>query len=72
LWSKNPERWQWIGWREWSCSFWKDKFYYQLFQKGIIFGVLPTSENLGLSQIFLVADDGEWSSRVSNSVEAPM
>ena len=70
LWAKNPEQWRWIGWREWSCPFYKDKFYYQIFENGIIIGVLPTSENLGSSQTFIVANSGEWSSSIS-SVEAP-
>jgi len=72
LWSKNPDQWKWIGWREWSC-FWalKDKFYYQEFENGIIFEVFPTGGIASESQIFTVANNGEWSSRLSSSVGAP-
>ncbi len=62
LWSENLDQWKWIGWREWSCPFSMDTFYYQIFESGIIFGVLPTSETLGSSQIFMVLNSGEWSS----------
>jgi hypothetical protein len=71
LWSQNPEQWKWIGWREWSCPFVLEKFYYQRFENGIIFGVLPTSETLGLSQIFAYANTGDWKSTLSEPVEAP-
>jgi hypothetical protein len=71
LWAQNPDQWKWIGWREWSCPFVLDNFYYQKFEKGIIIGVLPTSETLGQSQIFAYADTGEWNSTISETVEAP-
>jgi hypothetical protein len=61
LWDQKPDQWKWIGWREWSCPFTLEKFYYQKFESGIIFGVLPTSESLGSSQIIVVVDDGKWS-----------
>jgi hypothetical protein len=61
-WAANPDQFKWIGWREWSCPFTLDKFYYQTFQNGIIFGVLPTNETLGSSQIFTFLNTGEWSS----------
>ena len=69
-WFKSPEQWKWVGWREWSCSFWKDTFYYQVFENGIIVGVLPTSEILGYGQIFVVLNNGEWFSKVS-SIDPP-
>jgi hypothetical protein len=71
LWSQNPDQWKWIGWREWSCPFVLKKFYYQRFENGIIFGALPTSETLGLSQIFAYANTGDWKSTLSETVEAP-
>jgi hypothetical protein len=71
LWSQNPEQWKWIGWREWSCPFSLQKFYYQRFENGIIFGVLPTSETLGFSQIFAYANTGDWNSTLTKSPEAP-
>lgn len=61
-WEATPDQFKWIGWREWSCPFALDKFYYQIFENGIIFGVLPTSETLGSSQIFTFLNTGEWSS----------
>lgn len=71
LWSQNPEQWKWIGWREWSCPFALQKFYYQRFESGIIFGVLPTSETLGFSQIFAYANTGDWNSTLTETPEAP-
>ena len=71
LWSQNPDQWKWIGWREWSCPFALEKFYYQKFEKGIIFGVLPTSETLGSSQIFAFANTGDWNSTGTELVSAP-
>jgi hypothetical protein len=61
LWDQTPDKLKWIGWREWSCSFTTEKFYYQKFEHGIIFGVVPTSETLGSSQIITVLDGGKWS-----------
>jgi hypothetical protein len=61
-WAANPDQFKWIGWREWSCPFVIDKFYYQTFENGVIFGVLPTNETLGSSQIFTFLNTGEWSS----------
>jgi hypothetical protein len=71
LWSQNPEQWKWIGWRNWSCPFVMGKFYYQKFEQSVIFGVLPTSKNLGQSQVFAYANSGDWSSTISETVEAP-
>jgi hypothetical protein len=62
LWDQKPDQWKWIGWREWSCPFTLEKFYYQKFENGIIFGILPTSESLGSSQTIAVVDGGKWSS----------
>jgi hypothetical protein len=71
LWSQNPEQWKWIGWREWSCPFVSQKFYYQRFENGIVFGVFPTSESLGSSQIFAFANNGEWNSTATEVLSAP-
>lgn len=61
LWDQKPDQLKWIGWREWSCPFTFDKFYYQKFANGTIFGILPTSETLGSSQIITFIDGGKWS-----------
>ena len=71
LWFNNPSKWNWIGWRQWSCQFYKDSFYYQMFENGVMFGVLPMSEALGYSEIITVANDGAWTSSRSSTVEAP-
>jgi hypothetical protein len=71
LWSQNPNAWKWIGWRAWSCPFVSEKFYYQKFENGIIFGILPTSETGGVSQIFAFANSGEWNSTTTEAAQAP-
>jgi hypothetical protein len=60
-WDQKPEQIKWIGWREWSCPFRLENFYYQQFENGIVFGILPTSESLGSSQIITFLNGGKWS-----------
>lgn len=61
LWDRKPDQLKWIGWREWSCPFRLEKFYYQQFENGIVLGILPTSETLGSSQIITFLNGGKWS-----------
>jgi hypothetical protein len=73
LWDQKPEQLKWVGWREWSCPFRLEKFYYQQFENGIVFGVLPTSETLGSSQIITLLNGGNWSAiePLDSGVSAP-
>jgi hypothetical protein len=69
-WRKEPERWQWLGWREWHCRF-RKQIYYQHFEHGTVFGVFRLHPTQDEGQIIVMLDDETWSSKsVTGNVPA--
>ena len=63
-WNRDPDRWKFIGWREWYCRFF-DEVFYQEFQSGIIFGVFHLSPTRDEGQVLVVLNNGRWQSGIA-------
>lgn len=61
-WIRDPERWKWIGWRQWYCRF-LDEVFYQEFNSGIMIGLLHAAPMRNEGQIIVVLNDGRWFAR---------
>jgi hypothetical protein len=60
-WRKDFERWKWIGFIEWHCSFGPGEIYYQQFEKGLLVGPFHLDRDTGSGRMFVIRDDGTWS-----------
>lgn len=69
LWLSDPEKWKWIGWRNWHCRFF-NKVYIQEFEKGTAIGPLLVHPEQGYGQVFVISNDGSWVSRITPSLKA--
>jgi hypothetical protein len=78
-WSRNPDKWNWIGWRIWYCRYF-NQIRYQPFENGVVLGIFhlnpplvddgqifnPTRDDgQKFGQIFVVFNDGSWISRLA-------
>lgn len=66
-WAANPQDWNWLGGREWSCTI-LTGIYLQKFQHGSAFGILPIKNNTPDGVLFALLENGKWkSARAKNS-----
>ena len=64
-WRRDPDKWSWIGWLEYSCGFPERSLSYQKFQNGIVMGIFrlsPEVDDRGL--IYIIKDDGTWEQQI--------
>jgi pimeloyl-ACP methyl ester carboxylesterase len=63
---KNPQDWEWIGWREWYCRFFNEVFY-QEFDGGIMFGAFRAVPSRKEGRVFVVLNNGIWHQRITEN-----
>jgi len=68
-WLKEPDRWKWIGWRQWYCRFF-DEIFYQEFDSGVMLGPFHASPTRDEGQIITILNNGRWVARQA-PVNAP-
>jgi pimeloyl-ACP methyl ester carboxylesterase len=64
-WQKDPERWKWVGWRQWFCRYF-DEVFYQEFESGTIFGPFHINPSRPEGQVFVVFNDGARHPRIAS------
>ena len=76
-WSRDPESWQWIGWRRWQWNFEPTDSWpaYQEFERGMIIGGLSYAAGSD-PQVFVLINDGpdsgRWDSRTLLGITKPV
>lgn len=69
-WLKDPDKWSWIGWRNWYCRYF-NQIRYQQFENGVVFGIFHLSPTQSEGQILVVLNDGKWFPRHAGAGTAP-
>jgi hypothetical protein len=69
-WLRNPKEWEWLGAREWHCSYAHPGIRYQIFANGIIVGAFRLNIASNVGQAFAIANDDTWNLARTNSVAA--
>ena len=59
-WLKDPTRWEWIGWRDWYCTYGPDTAYFQEFERGFVVGIFRVSPRAELGEVFFILNDNSW------------
>lgn len=65
-WRDEPDRWKWIGWRQWHCDLYglvSD----QKFENGWIIGVLRVSQTRNAGEVIVLLNDDKWIPVQANS-----
>jgi hypothetical protein len=65
-WLKEPQNWEWIGWRVWDCYFQPGQVFYQTFEKGIMLGPFLHHQANPARQVFILLDGKPWASEESD------
>jgi hypothetical protein len=61
LWRKDPDKWSWMGWREWHCRFF-DQVSFQQFDGGMAVGILRLTPDQDQGQLLALLDNGTFRS----------